>query len=341
MHSVVTSPPIVAGKRILFIGRNFFGYDLVIRSRLEELGASVDYVADVPYKNNLSKAALRVARPILIRDSTRRILHQVSLFQRGFYDYVLCVIGEGISCKGLVELRKAFPTASFHLHIWDGIDNNRKGLVSSFDHFDDISSFDPTDARRFRLRFRPLFFSRPYESPGARESALVTLDMSFVGTAHSDRAGLISHLRRDFSRRNRTCFFFQYLQAKWLYYAYNFYDGRYAGIPIAEFSFSPLSQLDSSAIMKKSRVILDIPHPKQAGLTIRTIECLGLGLKLATTNQTIVDYDFFCAENIVILDKKNLVVGDDFIDTPPLALPTQIREKYSLDSWLKDVLLLH
>ena len=37
------------GKRVLFIGPKFFGYELEIQKELENLGAKVDFFAEKPY----------------------------------------------------------------------------------------------------------------------------------------------------------------------------------------------------------------------------------------------------------------------------------------------------
>ncbi|MCV4677987.1 hypothetical protein OFC08_34485, partial [Escherichia coli] len=56
--------------------------------------------------------------------------------------------------------------------------------------------------------------------------------------------------------------------------------------------FEPLSQSEVVEMMKCSEIIIDIHHPRQRGLTMRTIECIGLNKKIITTNEDIKKYDF-------------------------------------------------
>lgn len=325
----------LSGKSILFIGRNFFGYDRIIRERLTELGATVDYLADVPYTNNLAKAGLRVARPLMIRDARRRILGQIAAFGRQRYDYVFSIIGEGLDPTAMATIRAQFPTASFRLHIWDAIDNNRTPLVANFRFFDAVSSFDRSDSERLGLQFRPLFFSRAFDQPAAAGD--MRYDACFVGTAHSDRSPILHRLRQRLESRERTPYFFQYLQAPWLYHAYNAFDRRYRDVPISEFSFAPIPQAEVAKIVAASRVVVDIPHSKQLGLTIRTLECLGMGRKLATTNPTIVDYDFYDPANICVMSRSDPDIPDAFIESGYQMVPDHVRSKYSLDAWIADI----
>lgn len=327
----------LSGKSILFIGRNFFGYDRIIRTRLIELGASVDYVADVPYTSNLAKAALRMARPLVISDASRRILNQISNFGRTHYHYVFSIIGEGLDPISLLVLRSLFPRASFRLHIWDAINNNREALVSNFRYFDSVSSFDRFDSDRLGLQFRPLFFSPAFDKIKEKHSGNIKYDACFVGTAHSDRSAVLYNLKNKLHIHQRNALFFQYLQARWLYYVYNALDRRYSAVPIGEFSFTSISQAEVAVMMSKSKVVIDIPHSKQSGLTIRSLECLGMGLKLATTNPTALDYDFYDPSNIYIMSRSDPSIPEDFFESDYKPVLCSIRSKYSLDNWIREI----
>ncbi|MEK5777604.1 lipopolysaccharide biosynthesis protein, partial [Acinetobacter nosocomialis] len=61
----------------------------------------------------------------------------------------------------------------------------------------------------------------------------------------------------------------------------------------------------------KSNIILDISHPGQSGLTMRTFEAIGAGKKLITTNTNIKEYPFYNANNIFIISRDELVLEKD------------------------------
>ena len=91
-------------------------------------------------------------------------------------------------------------------------------------------------------------------------------------------------------------------------------------------------------IYSKSRCVVDVEDPGQHGLTMRSIEVVGLKRKLITTNKDIVNYDFYNTNNIFVLDRNNPVVDETFIDMPYKELDPEIYDKYSLKRWICSIL---
>ena len=71
---------------------------------------------------------------------------------------------------------------------------------------------------------------------------------------------------------------------------------------------------------------------------MRTIEMIGMKKKLITTNKDIVNYDFYRPSNICIIDKNEIRIDQDFLESPYEELPDSVYEKYSLHQWVLDVL---
>ena len=71
---------------------------------------------------------------------------------------------------------------------------------------------------------------------------------------------------------------------------------------------------------------------------MRTIEMVGMNKKLITTNQTIKDYDFYNPKNISVVDRKNVVIDDEFLHTSYEPLSKEMYQKYSLQCWILEVL---
>ena len=92
-------------------------------------------------------------------------------------------------------------------------------------------------------------------------------------------------------------------------------------------------------VIDKSKIVLDIQHPKQIGLTMRTIEMLGMNKKLITTNSTIKNYDFYNPNNICVIDRNDIKIDMNFLDTPYQAIKKDVYESYSLENWIKSVLV--
>ena len=63
---------------------------------------------------------------------------------------------------------------------------------------------------------------------------------------------------------------------------------------------------------QKSKVILDINHPYQRGLTLRTFEALG-AKKIITTNQEIKKFPFYNENNVFVIDRTNIRLNKSFL----------------------------
>ena len=74
------------------------------------------------------------------------------------------------------------------------------------------------------------------------------------------------------------------------------------------------------------------------GLTMRTIELLGLQKKIITTNIDIVNYDFYNPVNILIIDRDSPKINKEFFTTPFTPIPQEIVSKYIISNWLKRML---
>lgn len=80
--------------------------------------------------------------------------------------------------------------------------------------------------------------------------------------------------------------------------------------------------------------MLDIHHPKQIGLTMRSIEILGAGCKLLTTNSAVADYDFYCGNNIFILDREKPKLSKEKIISEYQDVSESIYSSYSIKRWV-------
>ena len=106
---------------------------------------------------------------------------------------------------------------------------------------------------------------------------------------------------------------------------------------IKDFSFAPLSQNKITHIIENSRVILDINHPLQSGLTSRTLESLGADRKLITTNAHVKKYNFYNSENIQVLGRTLPYLDKKLFNTDYKKPEEYVYNYYSLNSWLINI----
>jgi hypothetical protein len=321
------------GKKVLYVAPKFFGYETEIKNELIRRGAKVDFLLDRPFDSPLLKAITRLRREWVIGAADRYYQAQLNELESADYDYVLVVSGQTLSCDTLASWRKKFPRAEFLLYMWDSF-ANRQWALDNLKYFDHKFSFDRNDSEKYGLHFRPLFFSPGFE---ADQKQPPELDVSFIGTAHSDRYSVVSKVDKALGN-NLSKYWYLYLQAKWVFWVYLLFNRTFRGAKISEFSFSPLNKSSVQSIFVSSKAILDIEHPKQTGLTMRTLETLGAKKKLITTNQNVKDYDFYLEQNICVIDRKLPSVPSSFFQTSYLDLAPEVYQRYRLEGWLDELL---
>jgi hypothetical protein len=323
----------LAGKIILMQVVPYFGYDQVLARALRARGAIVDVLADRPFDSALLHGIAKAARPAVLGHATTIYRRQLETFARSHYDHVLVINGQTMSDAFLRQLRHSYPTARFTFYIWDSFEN-KPYAVAALPRYDATFSFDRSAAAHHGLGFRPLFFSPEFD---LEQNNAADIDLSFIGTAHSDRPALIHQVDRllpaDASR-----YWFLYLKAPWVLPYQRLVNRHFRGIPASMFSYAPLPRDQVSAMFRRSRAFLDIEHDRQTGLTIRTLEALGARKKLLTTNADIRHYDFYDPMNVQVLDRNNPVVDPDFIAAPVRELAPSLRYRYSVDGWIDEVL---
>ena len=324
-------------KNILFICRKYFGYEKEIISTLEILGANVDHLIDVPFDSTLLKAIIRVIPNIANNRAASIYKKQLRNLGINNYDFIFIIIGETISERFLNSLKKNNPDAKLILFIWDSIKNNRRNLVPKFKIYDKVLSFQKEDAKKYNILFSPLFFITSFSAIERQIPEDFEFDLSFFGTAHADRPKIVQNLIQNLPSIVKFHSYL-FLHSRWLFRLYKLIYSPYFGIKEENINYQRVTKDYIAEVYSKSKAVLDIQHPKQTGLTIRTFEVLASGRKLITTNSDIVNYEFYSADRILIIDRKNPIISTDFLFKEIAPISNEFLEKYSLKSWLFEVL---
>lgn len=322
-------------KKILMFGPSYFGYTECIVTQLKTMGAQVDLYNDRPNNSVLCKTLVRYQvkayHPAVVAHYTKAAEEN----KDKDYDYICVIKGECVDATIMKMLREHFPRAKCILYMWDGLHNIPHG-VDRLSLFDRVLTFDPNDADKYGLVFRPLFFRKEYARI-APEPDRYDYDVSFIGTAHSIRPKLVKAVEDICKREGRTCFHYLFLPHKLVYFHQKVLNRDYRKVHMSDIHFTAMSAEQVRRIYDTSRCILDIEHISQWGLTIRTIEMIGMGKKFITTNADIKEYDFYSPNNILILDRDNPQIPAEFWDAPYEPIPQQIINRYSLETFVRDL----
>lgn len=251
---------------------------------------------------------------------------------RNNYSTIFVIQGEGVTSNTLMQLRKTYPTAQLVFYTWDSIEN-KPFAKRNLSYYDRCLTFDPVDAKKYGMCFRPLFYTDGFDRP---VDQTYSYDLSFIGTVHSDRYKIVHALLEQLPPDTRT-FVYLYLQAPWMYDLRRLFTNTVDGAKREDFQFAPLSKEVVHATFLGSKAVIDVEHINQRGATMRTIEALGSKRKLVTTNAALRDYDFFNPLNIHIIDRKAPRLNQEFLVTPYQVVPENIRQKYSIKKWINEV----
>ena len=321
---------------ILLWAPMFFGYEQVIKDHLISIGHKVYLIHDRPFKSSFLRAV------------TSKIPNIISFFLIIYYkkklrainidfDYILVIKGQTLSPTVMDFILAKNANAIKILYLWDSIKNS-KNAFKNLDKFDKVFSFDLNDCQNFKFDYRPLFYSLnfdcTYRSNEHHDSR--NLVVGFLGTIHSDRLKVINK----FSRQNPSLNLkkFMYLHRPWVFTIKYLTDKNFRIYKKYNFEYTPLTLNEGAKFLSKCDAVLDIEHTNQSGLTMRTIECIGLNKRLITTNRAIINQDFYDRKTVRVIDRDNPVVEEKFLTQKEFSgYPKDIRFKYSLEGWIKDI----
>ncbi|MDQ6529604.1 hypothetical protein [Flavobacterium sp. LHD-85] len=324
---------VIKNKKILFFSVQTFNLEKEIVKKLEELGANVDYYDERPSNNNFTKGIIRLKRSLLqvtINKYYSKILRDTTNKQ---YDFLFVNKGEVVPEFFLKEFKKKHNSCQCIFYTWDSFLNNKNALTI-LNYFDKKFSFDSSDAVKYGLEFRPLFYLDFYKNIGSISNSDISNDLLFLGTAHSDRYKISNSVANWCTENKLKSFCYYYMQGKLVYFYKKMFDKTFKEFDYKKLSFSSLTPVDLSEYYKKSKVVLDINHPGQKGLTMRTFEAIGAKRKIITTNAEVQKYTFYNSNNILIIDRENSQLEKDFFESDYIDVDVDLYERMSLKGWL-------
>jgi len=321
------------GKKILFLSVSFFKYENAIAKRLSDFGAEVDFYDERPSNSNLSKGIIRIYKNlyhIKINNYYNKILSEIKGKK---YDYFLLIKGEAIPVFFLEKIKETNPEMEMIYYNFDPL-SEYPNLISNLKYFDKKFTFEYNDSVKFSLNFRPLFYVDDYNCLDVNPQK-PEYDIIFIGSAHTDRYIVGEKVRAVADCQNMKSYFYYYAMGRVAFRLKKLIDKNLKQFDITKVSFDKLNHFQIIDFYKKTKSVLDINKPFQNGLTIRTFEVLASKRKLITTNSDIKNYPFYNPENILVIDRENIVLSSDFFQTDFRNIDEKILYMMSLDSFIE------
>ena len=243
-------------------------------------------------------------------------------------EYDVIFIFDGVRGRDVIEyIRDHNKRARIIIYYINSVDfadrkapHHYKGLDCEF------YTFDPIDAKKFGIKFKPYFYPEEY-MVDCDEKVDIKQDVFFVGV-DKDRLGIIKDLHKKFEQMNLTD---KLMIVATPHKKYSRSDEKWLAKRV------PYEKIAEN--IKQSRAILDIVQSGQSGITLRPMEAMFYNKKLITNNIYIKEYDFYNPRNIFILQERNISELKEFLELPTIEINQEIKNKYRFSGgWLKEFL---
>ena len=286
-------------KKVLLIASKLFNYEKEIHSELENQGFEVTRYDQRPSNNFLTKALIRLNIKLLIQKKIDNYYEQILQETVNIeYNYIFLISPEAINTQILQKIKDKNPKAKVFIYMWDSI-KNKKQALSLLPLADKFFTFDSTDIEiDSKIEFLPLFYINDYATIPQQKEYLY--DIAFIGTIHSDRYRIVKEIEKVAIENDLSLYTYFYSPSRLLFWIKKLFTKDFRFIQESDISYLPLNKKDILKVIKDTKVMIDIEHPSQNGLTMRSIEMLGAKRKLITTNVNIKDYNFYNSNNISI-----------------------------------------
>lgn len=325
--------------KLLLIMPRFFDYPELITRELEDMGYEVDFFDDRPSTNAWIKAAIRINKNLIGVYIKKYFENVMQTVKNKKYDVVFLISGQSLSFSESMinEIKQCQKEAKFVLYQWDS-QTNFPYIKKVQKYFDKCYSFDRRDIKETpSLNFLPLFYSRKYEEIGKRNNTNYKYDFCFVGTAHPKKYKFIKMVSAQLKSVYPNQFIYFFFPSPIVYFYRKIMNKELRRAKYNEFHYVPLKGKEMNNVYETSRCVLDSAQDGQLGLTIRVLEALGAKKKLITTNEDVINYDFYKPENIYVYEGK-IDLENVFFTHEYKEVSKEVYEKYSLRSWLKEIL---
>lgn len=180
----------------------------------------------------------------------------------------------------------------------------------------EIWSYSLEDCKKYGLRYNTTFYLNNWESI----KAPIEQDILFVGI-DKGRAELLWGLEKEWIQLGISTKFYivkdSWHQLKW--------HRKYK----KEIPYSHIIKLINS-----SKAILDFYVDVTAGFSLRTMESLFFEKKLITNNKNIIEWEFYCPENVFVLGKDSSDCLIEFLHRPIKHFKKNEIDYYDIEQWM-------
>lgn len=240
------------------------------------------------------------------------------------YDEILIIGGVKFSENFSRKLKEKNPNINCIKYLWDK--SNDKAAKRLRKSYDKIYSFEKKDVEKYGFIFRTSFYIDEYKNEEK------DIDCYYLGGLREERRYKYIERLNNYCIKNSLKGVFKLFLKK------GRNRDKYTNEDIL--THKKITYKENIEFVKRAKTVIELNFFNQEGLTLRTFECIGSKTKLITENKDIKNYDFYSNKNIYILEKEEDIdnIPIEFFKEPYMELKDEIKDKYSLDGFLREVL---
>ena len=273
------------------------------------------------YKNKAERVGNFLSKVFLNRNIKeiyyRKIMQKRLAILKEEYAAIFVIRPDLLTDKELTFLKSKTP--NLIAYYWDTMDfyPRKKKIIHLFDK---VYSFDIQDCKKYGFdRLTNFYYYEPLP---------VAIDKTVFCISHIEkkRYPFFNQMGK-FLDKNKISYRFLTKQSK-----------EKLRSPHIEYLKESIPYAEMLKLLNHYEIILDIAKPNQHGLSFRIFESMGMNKKIITNNRSVMEYDFYNPNNILVIDFDNLIIPKSFFETPFQPIDEAIKQKYHLRSFVQTVI---
>lgn len=327
-------------KNIIFSIQKINGFKENIERELKNKFEKVKYIESERLSSNERSIYLKIIRGISSKLNNKTIqTYYETLVEKNYKrwiadskeicDYFFVISGGSFSIDFLKALRSKNPGIKLILFLWDTLESTE--FIETYKEYDYIFTYDREDVKKYNFIFRTSFYLEELKQYYI-EFEKRKIDLYYLGEIKNIERYRFIEKFYDYCKINNISFFLK------LYLRKNkkkMVENCNQEIIIKK----KIDYKENLKIVNNSKVIIDIKHLKQTGLTLRSFESVGSESKLITTNQDIKNYDFYNEENILIIKNIDEIekINKEFFEKEYKKIDSKIKNRYSAKGFIEEI----
>ncbi|AYZ73083.1 hypothetical protein EGX98_02870 [Fusobacterium necrophorum] len=323
-------------KTILLIAPIFYSYEKEIIEELKKQNYEVTYIP-----LNINNVAIRLFLKIISKFLKKfeikcyNYFFKINLFFKAKskkFDKIIVLSGENLSEEIILLLKNKYliDPKDLILYLWIPMERY-KIILSTYQYYSRIFSFEKRSCKKYGFTFLPNFYSNQIYniiSEQIKEKYL----LFFIGQYGKERYLLKQKLKK----YKFTILIYHNIFTYFIFKILKF--NEYKNVKMKDLVFKTMDRTEVYKNMSNSQYLLDDADINQEGLTQRVFDSLILEKKLITTNQSIKTYDFYNKNNILVIDRDDPTISEEFLISDYEKVSEEIIKQYSIESWVKKLL---